>query len=105
MRELLLLVSAAILEVGGDALIRVGLRDRGIVLLIAGAVVLVAYGFMVNLTKLDFGRLMGLYIVVFFIVAQGTSVLIFKERLPMGVIVGGSLVVAGGIVMACWHSA
>ncbi len=105
MREFLLLLAAAALEVGGDALIRAGLRDRGILFLIAGALVLVAYGFMVNLTKLDFGRLMGLYIVIFFIVAQATSVLIFKERLPLSVIVGGSLVLAGGIVMACWHSA
>jgi len=33
-----------------------------------GAAVLVGYGFMVNLTSLDFSRLMGLYIVIFFVV-------------------------------------
>ncbi len=65
--------------------------------------VLIAYGFMVNLTKLDFGRLMGIYIVLFFLVAQSVSVLIFKEKMPIGVIVGGSLVVSGGVLMTLWH--
>jgi small multidrug resistance family-3 protein len=98
-----LLLLAAILEVGGDALIRSGLKTNGILLMLAGAAVLIAYGFMVNLTKLDFGRLMGIYIVLFFLIAQLVSVLIFKEKMPMGVIVGGSLVTAGGLLMTLWH--
>ena len=72
--------------------------------MILGGCILVAYGFMVNLTKLDFSRLMGLYIVMFFLVAQTTAVLIFKERLHIGVICGGALVLAGGITMAVWRS-
>ena len=103
MKSTILLILAAILEVGGDALIRSGLKSNGILLLISGAAVLIAYGFMVNLTKLNFGRLMGIYIVLFFLVAQLVSVLIFKEKMPIGVIVGGTLVTAGGLLMTLWH--
>jgi small multidrug resistance family-3 protein len=104
MWKLLLLVIAAALEVGGDALIRSGLKGGGVSLMAMGAVVLVIYGFMVNLTSLDFGRLMGLYIVIFFVVAQLTAVLFFREKLQMPVVVGGALVVGGGLTMACWHT-
>lgn len=103
MRELLLLVLAAALEVGGDALVRSGLKSQGIGLMITGGVVLVAYGFMVNMTQLDFGRLMGIYIAVFFIVAQATAVLFFKERLSPPVLAGGLLIIAGGAVMTVWR--
>jgi len=98
-RILILLVLAALLEVGGDALVRSGLQQRGVLLLVAGAATLVVYGFMVNLTKLDFSRLMGLYIVIFFLVAQAVAVLCFRERIDRAVIAGGGLVVLGGIVM------
>jgi small multidrug resistance family-3 protein len=103
-RILILLVLAALLEVGGDALIRGGLQRRGVALLLAGAATLVVYGFMVNMTKLDFSRLMGIYIVVFFLVAQMVAILVFREKLDRGVLAGGGLVVLGGIVMAALKS-
>ena len=104
MGKFLLLLMAAALEVGGDALIRSGLKGGGGLLLALGAAVLVSYGFMVNLTSLDFGRLMGLYIVIFFVVAQLTATLFFRERLLAPVVVGGVLVIGGGLVMACWRT-
>lgn len=67
--------------------------------MVMGAAVLVGYGFMVNMTGLDFSRLMGLYIVIFFLVAQTVSVVVFREPLRAGVVWGGSLVMAGGMVM------
>ncbi len=79
MPTLVLMLLAAILEVGGDALIRMGLKGRGISFMVLGAAVLVGYGFLVNLTALDFGRLMGLYIVLFFVVAQLTAMLFFEN--------------------------
>ena len=103
MREFGLLILAALLEVGGDALIRSGLKGGGIVLMVAGVAVLGTYGFMVNLTKLDFGHLMGLYIVLFFVVSQAVAVFVFKDRLQLPVIVGGSMVIAGGVVMTVWR--
>jgi small multidrug resistance family-3 protein len=105
MLELALLVLAAVLEVGGDALIRGGLKGGGVAAMAAGVVVLGLYGFMVNLTKLDFGRLMGMYIVLFFLVAQVVSVAIFKEKTHPSVVVGGALIVAGGVLMTVWRPA
>ncbi|HEY3267594.1 MAG TPA: hypothetical protein VGM37_11745 [Armatimonadota bacterium] len=64
------LLLAALLEVGGDALIRWGLRGGRAAGFIAGAAALFAYGVAVNAPRWDFGRLMGVYIAVFFIVSQ-----------------------------------
>jgi small multidrug resistance family-3 protein len=102
-RILIFLILAALLEVGGDALIRGGMQRKGVMLLLAGAATLVIYGVMVNLTKLDFSRLMGLYIVIFFLVAQAVAVLVFRERLDRSVMAGGGLVVLGGIVMTVFR--
>jgi small multidrug resistance family-3 protein len=93
------LVMAALLEVGGDALVRGGLQRKGAGLLLAGSLTLAAYGFLVNMTQLDFSRLMGLYIVVFFLVSQAVALLFFREPLGRGVMVGGTIVVLGGVVM------
>ena len=68
---LVLLVLAAALEIGGDAAIRHGLVRCAWHWVALGAVTLVAYGLMVNANRLiDFGRLMGLYVVVFFVVSR-----------------------------------
>jgi small multidrug resistance family-3 protein len=93
------LVVAAMLEVGGDALVRGGLQRKGAWLLLAGSITLAAYGFLVNMTQLDFSRLMGLYIVLFFLVSQAVAILFFRESPGRGVMVGGAMVVLGGVVM------
>ena len=103
MRAALLMVLAAMLEVAGDALIRLGLKNGGLFFMAAGAAALVTYGFLINLTALDFSRLMGIYIVVFFLVSQLTAVLVFHESIPLPVFLGGVLVIGGGLTMACWH--
>ena len=97
-----LLALAALLECGGDALIRSGLRG-GRWALVAGAAALVVYGFVVNVTRWDFSRLMGVYIAVFFVVSQLVAVLAFRERLQAPTLVGGALEVAGGLLMTFWH--
>lgn len=103
-RSLGFLILAAALEVGGDALVRWGLKGNRLGLLL-GAAVLFAYGLSVNLPKWDFGRLMGVYIALFFIVAQATAVVVFKEKLGTPAIVGGLLIIAGGGVMTFWKGA
>src|SRR5436305_1767761 len=103
MRESMFLILAAVLEVGGDALVRWGLKGGRWYGLALGAAVLFAYGLGVNLPKWDFGRLMGVYIAVFFVVAQVVAVLFFKERVPLPTIVGGALIVAGGILITLWR--
>lgn len=94
------LLLAATLEVTGDAVIRLGLVRGPRAWVALGAVLLVAYGFFVNANRtLDFGRLLGLYIVIFFLVSQGLGWAIFGERPSLGLLAGGGLIVAGGVVL------
>jgi small multidrug resistance family-3 protein len=92
------LVGAAMLEVGGDALMRLGLHQSP-VWLAAAVLVLGAYGFTVNQGALDFGRLMGAYIAVFFVVSQVIALTAFHNPPGLRTLAGGALIVAGGIVM------
>ena len=103
MREAMLLALAAVLEVGGDALVRWGLKGGRWYGLALGAAVLFGYGLSVNLPKWDFGRLMGVYIAAFFVVAQAVAVVFFHERLQLPTIVGGALIIAGGILITVWR--
>jgi drug/metabolite transporter (DMT)-like permease len=99
-----LLLLAAILEAGGDAIIRFGLQRSDalarISLFLLGACVLFAYGWTVNTPPWEFGRLLGLYVVFFFVIAQAISWLAFNHRPPTAVLVGGALIVSGGLVIA-----
>jgi drug/metabolite transporter superfamily protein YnfA len=96
----LFLVVAAVLEVGGDAAIRHGLTLPSRMWLLAGVLLLGAYGWVVNLNRaLDFGSLMGLYIAVFFVVSQVLSVVVFGERPSPSLLLGGALIVGGGLVI------
>ena len=98
MRLTALLIGAALLEVGGDALVRIGLQRRPIPM-IAGAVCLVTYGVVVNLGTLDFGRLMGAYIATFFVVSQIIAVLLFGQIPAPRAIAGGVMMLAAAAVM------
>lgn len=104
---LLLLALAALLEAGGDALVRKGLGIHGWprgLWFGAGAVVLFAYGLTVNLPGWDFGRLLGVYVVLFFIAAQVIAWLGFGQAPSPSIWVGGALIVAGGLVMTWWKA-
>lgn len=93
------LVVAAALESGGDALIRQGLVHASRWWLALGAVVLVIYGFAVNLNRLvDFSTLMGTYIAVFFVVSQTIAVGMGDRPSPM-TLLGGAFIVAGGLIV------
>ena len=79
MQTVVVLVVAALLEVSGLALTRMGLRERPL-FLFAGAVTLIVYGVVVNQGRFDFGRLMGAYIAVFFLVSQSSPWHFFVTR-------------------------
>ncbi len=100
------LVAAALLEAGGDAVIRTGLGQSAtgarIAWLGAGAVTLTTYGMLVNQPGWDFGRLLGAYVAVFFVTAQVINVVAFHRPLALPVLVGGALITAGGFVVALW---
>jgi|ERR1700674_4295388 drug/metabolite transporter superfamily protein YnfA len=100
---LLLLFVAALLEAGGDALVRLGLQasalQHRLLLYALGGLVLFAYGYTVNAPAWSFGRLLGVYVVFFFVVAQLISWLVFHQPPNRAIWIGGALVVAGGLVM------
>jgi len=105
---LLVLLLAAALEAGGDALIRAGLFapsvPRRALLIAAGGLALLAYGCVVNAPRWDFGRLLGIYVVFFFLVAQTLAWLAFGQRPTPPVMAGGALIVAGGLVISLWKA-
>jgi hypothetical protein len=80
---LLVLFCAAMLEAAGDAVVRSGLRATTMVTRIAlfglGGAILLSYGYVVNAPPWDFGRLLGTYVVFFFLVAQAISWLAFHQ--------------------------
>jgi len=91
---------AAALEIGGDAAMRRGLVNSAWPWLAIGTASLIAYGLVVNLNRsIEFGRLMGLYIAVFFLLSQVLSFAFFGERPSFGLVIGGALIVAGGVVI------
>ena len=99
-----ILAVAALLEAGGDAIIRAGLRSSATTARAAwfalGAAVLFGYGLLVNAAPWDFGQLLGLYVVFFFVAAQLISWMAFSQAPNAAVLVGGALIVAGGLVIA-----
>jgi small multidrug resistance family-3 protein len=98
LRAFVLLILAALLEVGGDALIRIGLSGR-VTSMVAGALTLVAYGVLVNKSSLDFNRLMGVYIAIFFVVSQVISFVLFRQIPDDRMLLGGGFIVAGGMLI------
>ena len=93
-----ILVLAAALEVGGDALVRIGLGGRSY-LIAAGGITLLAYGILVNKSGLDFNRLMGVYIAIFFVVSQAISFIAFKQVPDDRLLLGGGFIVTGGLLI------
>jgi drug/metabolite transporter superfamily protein YnfA len=98
LRVFIVLTLAAGLEVGGDALVRIGLGGRAAAMA-AGAVTLFAYGILVNKSGLDFNRLMGVYIAIFFVVSQVISFIVFKQIPDGRILLGGGFIVAGGLLI------
>ena len=106
MESLAVLLVAAILEAAGDAVVRSGLRAPTLPLRLGlfalGGVLLFSYGYVVNTPRWDFGRLLGIYVVLFFVVAQLISWLVFSQPPTRAVWIGGAFVVAGGVIMSAW---
>ncbi len=104
---LLILIVAALLEAGGDAVVRTGLHAPSIAqrigLIVLGGFVLTAYGVVVNTPAWDFGRLLGVYVTLFFVAAQVINLLVFHVQPGLPVLLGGTLIIAGGLLMTFWR--
>jgi small multidrug resistance family-3 protein len=100
---LLILFTAALLEAGGDALVRKGLHAQAatrMLFFLAGALVLFSYGYVVNAPSWDFGRLLGVYVVFFFVVAQLISWIVFHQPPSRAILIGGGFIVIGGAIIS-----
>jgi small multidrug resistance family-3 protein len=58
----------------------------------------------VNLPHWDFGKLLGIYVVMFFLVAQVLAKVRFNQAPTAPIYLGGALIVAGGLVIGFWRS-
>jgi len=100
------LLVATILEVIGDAIIRMAIYNHtGLVRigwLLLGSVFLLGYGSSLNLAPIDFGKVVGLYIAILFIVWQVINYIAFRSVPSLPIIVGGTLIVAGGLIVTFW---
>src|ERR1039458_7564701 len=100
------LVLATILEVSGDAVIRLGLYNHAglyrAALFLGGDALLFGYGTLLNLAPLEFGQVVGLYIATLFIIWQIINFIFFRELPTLPIVLGGSLIVAGGAIVTFW---
>jgi len=93
------MIIAAMLEVGGDALIRRGLRASGAAFVLLGFLVLGSYGVVVNLLDLDFSRLLGIYVGVFALVSVLAGRFLFAEQIAPATWIGLCVVLAGSAII------
>lgn len=100
------LIVATAVEVSGDAVVRMAIFDHTglyrIALFALGAALLFGYGAFLNLAPLEFGQVVGLYIATLFVVWQIVNFAFFRTLPTVPVIVGGTLVVAGGAIITFW---
>jgi small multidrug resistance family-3 protein len=89
------LLSAAVLEVGGDAVIRHGLRRRSLAAALLGFLALGSYGVAVNLLGQDFSRTLGTYVGVFALVSVLAGKLVFRDAIPASSWCGLAVILAG----------
>ncbi len=92
------------LKLAATLFMRAGLHknvvwQKALLFTLAG-VVLFAYGWTVNSPPWDFGKLLGLYVVFFFLMAQVISWLIFKQAPSLALIVGGVFIVTRGVIIS-----
>jgi hypothetical protein len=101
-----LLLAATILEVSGDAVVRTALYNHvGLpraVLFFTGAALLLGYGTLLNWAPLEFGQVVGLYLATLFVVWQVVNFVAFRILPTLPIVLGGSLVIAGGAIITFW---
>jgi drug/metabolite transporter superfamily protein YnfA len=100
---LVLLGIAAFLEAYGDSCFQSALyRSSGMsraLAFVGGAVSLAAYGLVVNAPRWEFGKLLGVYVVLFFLLAQIVARVKFGQAPTLPILIGGALICAGGVVI------
>lgn len=95
----LVFIGAAILEVGGDAVVRKGLRGSSLIIILIGFVTLGCYGLVVNMVKWDFSKLLGVYVAVFALISLLFGRFVFQENVPTATWIGLSVIILGGMII------
>jgi small multidrug resistance family-3 protein len=107
MQVFLFVLTATILEAVGDAVIRIALHHPTLRLRIAffflGAALLTGYGTSLNLAPVEFATVTGMYVATLFVVFQITNYFIFRTAPTPPILIGGTLIVLGGLVIALWR--
>lgn len=100
------LIVATVLESCGDAVVRMGVYNHAglarLLLFLGGGGLLFGYGLLLNLAPLEFGRVVGLYIATLFVVWQIVNFAAFHAAPSLPILLGGTLIVAGGLVVTYW---
>lgn len=103
----LLMVVAAALEILGDSYFQSAIHgSSGLprwISCIAGAALLSLYGLVVNVPQWNFGSVLGVYVVFFFVGAQIVARVKFNQPTRLPVIVGGVMIMAGGLIISFWR--
>jgi drug/metabolite transporter superfamily protein YnfA len=92
-------IAAAVLEVGGDAVVRKGLRGSGLIIIMIGFAMLGCYGVVVNMVKWDFSKLLGVYVAIFALISILFGRFVFKESVPPATWIGLSIIMCGGMII------
>ena len=107
MKIFLFVLAATIFEAAGDAILRIALHSHSWHLrasyFVAGALLLTLYGSSLNLAPVEFGKVVGLYVALLYIVFQVANYIAFKAKPTLPVFVGGTLIVAGGLLVILWQ--
>jgi|SRR6185312_9074042 len=100
---ILLLIVATTFEVSGDALVRRCIYQYSgayrIIFGVIGTMLLFGYGFTLNLSPVEFGKVVGLYIATLFVVWQVISYITTGVAPTPSVIVGGLMIFTGGLIV------
>jgi drug/metabolite transporter (DMT)-like permease len=106
MKTLAFIIAATVFEAIGDAVMRIALHYHVLpirILLFALATLLLAmYGAFLNLAPLEFAEATGIYIASLFIMFQIANYVFFHQKPSPAILIGGSLIVAGAIVVVVW---
>jgi small multidrug resistance family-3 protein len=97
--QIAILVFAAAFEVGGDALIRAGMRGKVVWLIVLGFCALGSYGLALNQIPIDFSKLLGVYVGLFALVSILFGKVLFHEAIPNSTWLGLGVVLAGSAII------
>jgi small multidrug resistance family-3 protein len=90
---------AAVFEVGGDAVIRFGLKGNSPILVLFGVATIGSYGLIVNSMDWEFSTIFGVYVALFASTAILFGKFLFRENIPITTWIGLAFILVGGLII------